>query len=98
MREPELELRREVIRPDAAPEQATTGYLGMVVFLGSWAMMFAAVFFVYAVLRLRAPSWPPYGAARLPLGLPAVNTLVMLGSSLALHQALRGLRRENIDS
>lgn len=73
-------------------ERGSAGYLGMVVFLGSWAMMFAAVFFVYAVLRLRMPAWPPYGADPLPLGLPGVNTALMAISSLTLHRAMSSLR------
>jgi cytochrome c oxidase subunit 3 len=69
----------------------------MVVFLGSWAMMFAAIFFAYAALRLRSPSWPPFGAIPLPLAIPTLNTLVLLASSGTLHLALRALRRHDID-
>jgi cytochrome c oxidase subunit 3 len=68
----------------------------MVVFLGSWVMMFAAVFFVYAVLRLRMPAWPPYGADPLPLGLPGLNTVLIALSSGALHCALQSLRGERL--
>ncbi len=93
------ELTREVVDPEPAlPEQAAPGYLGMLVFLGSWAMMFAAIFFVYAVLRFRLPAWPPYGADPLPLALPGLNTIVLLASSLTLHLALRALRRTNINA
>jgi cytochrome c oxidase subunit 3 len=68
----------------------------MIVFLGSWVMMFAAVFFVYAVLRLRMPAWPPYGAERLPLGLPGLNTAMIAVSSWTLHRAMRSLRGERV--
>jgi len=67
-----------------------TSYLGMVLFLASWAMLFAALFFSYAVLRARAPMWPPVGW-RLPLLLPALNTVVMLASSLTLALGARDL-------
>ncbi len=70
----------------------TTAYLGMVIFLGTWAMLFAALFFAYAEVRVRAETWPPFGEAPLPLGLPALNTLVLAAASLALGLGLRAVR------
>lgn len=75
------------IRPDL--DQQATSHVGMVVFLASWAMMFAALFFSYGLLRLRADSWPPPGAPDLPMGLTGFNTLVMACSSWTLHRACR---------
>jgi cytochrome c oxidase subunit 3 len=77
--------------PNAHEE--TTGFVGMVIFLGSWAMMFAALFFAYAVVRLRSPVWPPLDQPRLPVGLAAANTLLLAGSSATLQAALVLLRR-----
>ena len=79
-------------RPRSAPADATA-WLGMLVFLGSWTMLFGALFAVYGVLRLRAPAWPPPGGPALPLLLPGVNTLAIVASSVALQSALRGARR-----
>lgn len=70
-------------------EGEVTSYVGMVVFLGSWAMMFAALFFAYAVVRARAPAWPPPDQPALPLLLPGVNTLVVLASSGVVARAVR---------
>ncbi len=64
-----------------------TAWLGMTLFLGSWAMMFAALFFAYGVVRARQSGWPPPGTPRLPLLLPALNTAVLLGSSVLLQSA-----------
>src|SRR5687768_5715378 len=75
------------------PEERTLAYSGMVIFLGSWAMMFAALFFSYAVLRVSAPIWPAPGVARLPLGLPGINTLLLLASSRTLSVALARSKR-----
>jgi cytochrome c oxidase subunit 3 len=66
-----------------------TSYVGMVVFLGSWAMMFAALFFSYALVRSRAPAWPPLDLPVPPRLLPAVNTAVIAASSAAVVAALR---------
>ncbi len=72
-------------------ESRRTSFVGMVMALASWTMMFGSLFFAYAILRLKAGAWPPAGVAPLPRLLPFVNTLVLLGSSAALHQ---GVRRE----
>ena len=70
------------------PEERSLEYAGMVFFLGSWVMMFGALFFSYAVLRISAPIWPPPGAASLPLALPGINTLLLLASSRTLALAV----------
>lgn len=70
-----------------------TAWLGMVIFLGSWAMMFGSLFFAYGVLRLRQPGWPPPGTPALPRLLPAVNTVVLGFNALALQRALNAARR-----
>jgi cytochrome c oxidase subunit III len=79
-------------RPVAARGEETA-WLGMAIFLGSWAMMFASLFFAYGFLRLRQPGWPPPGTPQLPRLLPAVNTGVLALTSLALQRALRSARR-----
>ena len=70
-----------------------TAWLGMVIFLGSWAMMFASLFFAYGVLRLHQPGWPPPGTPPLPRLLPAVNTVVLGTNALVLQRALSAARR-----
>ena len=73
----------------AADQSRRTSYVGMVMALGSWTMLFVALFFSYAVLRLNAPAWPPDGLLPLPKALPFLNTLVLLGSSWVLHRGAR---------
>ena len=70
-----------------------TAWLGMIIFLGSWAMMFGSLFFAYGVLRLRQPGWPPPGTPPLPRLLPAINTVVLGLNALALQRALNAARR-----
>jgi heme/copper-type cytochrome/quinol oxidase subunit 3 len=74
-----------VTRFPVPEESRRTSFVGMVMALASWTMLFVALFFAYAVLRLRASAWPPDGLAPLPKALPALNTLVLLGSSILLH-------------
>jgi heme/copper-type cytochrome/quinol oxidase subunit 3 len=72
-----------------AEESRRTSFVGMVMALASWTMLFVALFFSYAVLRANAATWPPDGLAPLPKALPFLNTLVLLASSAALHRGTR---------
>jgi cytochrome c oxidase subunit 3 len=65
----------------------------MLVALGAFAMMFGALFFMYFGLRAEAPMWPPAGAPRLPVALPALNTALLAASSLALSRGVSMLAR-----
>ncbi len=84
----------DVVRfpPPKAPRRDGTAYVGMVVFLGGWAMMFAGLFFAYGAVRLKAATWPPEGELRLPTALPLANTFTLVASSVALILALRAVR------
>ncbi len=73
----------------AREESRRTSFVGMVMALASWSMMFGSLFFAYAILRLKAGTWPPDGVAPLPRLLPFVNTLVLLLSSVMLHRGVR---------
>jgi heme/copper-type cytochrome/quinol oxidase subunit 3 len=75
-----------------------TSYLGIIVFVASWAMLFAALFLVYAVLRIRSAAWPPPGYERLPLGMPLAATLALALSSVRLQQGLGLVRRGYADA
>ncbi|MFZ5471529.1 MAG: cytochrome c oxidase subunit 3 [Myxococcota bacterium] len=82
-------------RPKGVKEE-TTAFIGMVIFLGSWAMMFAALFFVYGGVRARAGTWPPVDLPALPLWLPLANTLVIALSSAALQYGLFSVQRAKV--
>ncbi|MEO8055307.1 MAG: heme-copper oxidase subunit III [Acidobacteriota bacterium] len=73
----------------ARDESRRTSFVGMVMALASWTMLFGALFFAYAILRLKAGTWPPEGVEALPRLLPFVNTLVLLFSSYALNRGVR---------
>jgi heme/copper-type cytochrome/quinol oxidase subunit 3 len=66
-----------------------TARVGMAIFLGSWAMLFAGLFFAYAFVRARAPAWPPLDAPPLPRLIPGLNTLAIAASSAAVARAVR---------
>ena len=73
---------RDVVRDSRA-------VLGMRFFLGSEAVLFAALIAAYLALRTQADTWPPPGQPRLPLMVTGLNTVVLLASGLAVRRALR---------
>jgi heme/copper-type cytochrome/quinol oxidase subunit 3 len=67
--------------------------LATLFFIGAEAMFFAGLIFAFWLLRLGTPVWPPPLQPRLPVGVTGVNTLVLLGSSVAMVLAGRALGR-----
>jgi cytochrome c oxidase subunit III len=82
--------RVAVLRPRA--KEDFSSYLGMVILLGSWSILFGALFFAYAGVRMSAPAWPPPGVPKLPIALPFANTLVLGLSSYTAQRALVAIR------
>lgn len=84
-------------RPDTGVSNAT---LGMWLFIASELMLFGALFSAYALLRTGDPAWPDQGAT-LNVALAAVNTVILVASSVAItgaaraasHQAAAAFRR-----
>lgn len=71
---------------------------GMIFFIASEVMFFAAFFAAYFFLRAHNPVWPPVGIHLLPIYLPVINTLLLLSSgvtvTLAHHALLHNRRSE----
>ena len=61
--------------------------LGMLIFIGTEIMFFAALISAFLVIKAQIPFWPPPGEPRLPLEATAFNTAVLLASWVALHKA-----------
>ncbi len=66
--------------------------IGMILFLISLAMLFMASMLGYVLIRVMSPE-VPFGTVLLPKSL-WVSTVLMLASSVTIHQALRAIRRE----
>jgi len=72
--------------PFARPEQApavSNARLAMIVLIAGESMLFAGLIGAYLVFRLAARNWPPPDLPRLPLGLTAVNSVMLLASIIA---------------
>jgi cytochrome c oxidase subunit III len=66
--------------------------LGMVLFVASEAMFFAAFFGAYFTIRTSADTWPPQGIPELEIAIPALLTVVLVSSSVVLQVGLRTIR------
>jgi heme/copper-type cytochrome/quinol oxidase subunit 3 len=76
-------------RPDTG---LTNGRLGMWLFLASEVMLFAGLFSSYILLRTGSDVWPHHA-----LGIPlaAVNTAVLITSSMSMMMAWASLKERN---
>lgn len=82
---------------DRTPARTGVGnaYLGMVAFLGAEAMFFAGLIGAFLVFRYGSRVWPPPFQPRLPLGVTAVNTAILLLSAFTMVRASRAWRRRS---
>jgi cytochrome c oxidase subunit 3 len=67
-------------------------FLGMVMFLGSEAMLFASFFTAYFYLRFASPEWPPPDF-HVPAEETGINTAILIASSFTMHAALVSIRK-----
>ncbi len=70
-------------RPDTG---LNNGKLGIWLFLASEVMLFGALFSTYIILRTGAPVWP-HGADELSVPLGAINTVLLISSSVTMVMA-----------
>lgn len=82
-------------RPPARPGApiANNAWLAVLMFLGAEAMFFAGLIGAYLVFRVGSQVWPPPFQPRLPTGMTAVNTVILLASAVTMRFALRANRR-----
>jgi cytochrome c oxidase subunit III len=66
--------------------------LGMVLFVASEAMFFAAFFGGYFTIRDNAKVWPPPGIPHLEIDIAAILTVILVMSSLVVQLSLRSIR------
>tara|TARA_Y100000588_G_C13760194_1_gene713669 strand:- start:71 stop:664 length:594 start_codon:yes stop_codon:yes gene_type:complete len=68
--------------PRSSDKALPNGLLGMLFFVLTEVMVFAAFISAYLVVRSGAPEWPPADQPRLPIEATAFNSFVLLLSGL----------------
>jgi len=81
---------------DARPDTGLTNpKLGIWLFLASEVMLFGSLFASYVLLRTGDPSWPDQSAVlSVPLG--ALNTVILIGSSVTMVLSWAALRASQL--
>ena len=82
----------ESLAEERAARAASAPVLGMVLFVASEAMFFAAFFAIYALNYSSHSVWPPKDIENPRLGLATVMTVAMVLSSVILQVGLRAIR------
>jgi len=81
--------------PTGERKVASNGVIGMLLVLITEAMFFAGLISAYIVNRAGAMEWPPADQPRLPVGVTAINTVVLLASAVSLYLFRRRTKKLN---
>ncbi len=81
-----------VTKPERAPRELSGPVLGMVLFVASEAMFFAAFFGGYFTIRANAGVWPPKGIPHLKIDIATILTVILVASSAVVQMSVRSIR------
>ena len=79
---------------EVQPTRFNSGMWAIIMFVGSELMFFAALFTTYFFLRGKVPAWEPvFGEKPTWLGLPLVNTIELLASSVTMQLGVSAIKK-----
>ncbi|MCH2615594.1 MAG: heme-copper oxidase subunit III [Opitutales bacterium] len=78
-------------RPEREPRISNSA-LGMVAFIGTELMCFAALISAFLIISSAAEAWPPEGQPRLPIYVTALNSLVLFASGWMMFKAYHSFK------
>jgi len=81
--------------PSRRKPPIANGVLGIIIFIVTEVMFFAALISAYLVLRSNTEEWPPWGQPRLPAGETAFNSLALLLSGWILFKAQKAFSKQD---
>ncbi len=68
--------------------------LGMILFIMTELMFFAALVSAFLIIKSSVEAWPPEGQPRLPVFVTAINSVFLLSSAVTLFLANRSFRQD----
>jgi cytochrome c oxidase subunit 3 len=77
-------------------DEESNKMFGFIVFLLSETFIFLGFFSGYVVYKTTIPNWLPPGVSGLEIKTPAINTVVLVSSSLVIYLAERALVRHDL--
>ena len=78
-------------RPESEPKISNSA-LGMIAFIGTELMFFAALISAFLIISSAAEAWPPEGQPRLPIYVTALNSLVLFASGWMMFKAYQSFK------
>lgn len=86
-------LSSDYVRSSSRQDNLTFGFP---VFLLSESVVFVSFFVTYALLRWKNPNWFPSGVTGLDIPRAAINTAILVSSSVVIYFAERALDRHKL--
>jgi len=77
--------------PDRQPKISNSA-LGMIAFIATELMFFAALISAFLIISAAAEAWPPEGQPRLPIYVTALNSLVLFASGWMVFKAYQSFK------
>ena len=79
---------------EVQPTRFNSGMWGIILFIGTELMFFAALFTTYFFLRGKVPAWEPvFGEKPSWQGFPLVNTIELVASSVTMQLAVSAIKK-----
>jgi heme/copper-type cytochrome/quinol oxidase subunit 3 len=77
------------------PSPVSNARLAILIVIAAEVMFFTGLVGAYIVFRGAAKDWPPQDLPRLPIGVTAANTVLLLASIVPMTRALRAIRADD---
>ena len=77
--------------PDRQPKISNSA-LGMIAFIATELMFFAALISAFLIISAASEAWPPEGQPRLPIYVTALNSLVLFASGWMMFKAYQSFK------
>lgn len=79
-------------------DKAQNHKLAMTVAIISWSMLFATLLLGYFVYRYSQTLWPPLGVETVPLILPNLSLIAVLGSSITFWLSMNAYKKQQYNA